>query len=71
MSGRWYTENISSVDAPGLEPGSADGEWEDRDCADFFTQKEAQAFYKASGGPTYDPHYLDADRDGVACEVQP
>lgn len=40
----------------------------DRDCADFSSQAEAQAFYEAAGGPEKDPHRLDRDRDGLACE---
>ncbi|MEX2105388.1 MAG: excalibur calcium-binding domain-containing protein [Solirubrobacterales bacterium] len=43
----------------------------DRDCSDFKTQKQAQRFYKKHGGPKRDPHRLDADRDGVACESLP
>ena len=40
----------------------------DKDCSDFRTWKAAQRFYKNHGGPRYDPHRLDADRDGIACE---
>ncbi len=43
----------------------------DRDCSDFGSQREAQAFYEAAGGPAKDPHRLDPDRDGVACESLP
>ena len=43
----------------------------DRDCSDFKTQAEAQAFYEAAGGPDRDPHRLDPDKDGVACESLP
>ena len=43
----------------------------DRDCSDFATQAEAQAFYEAAGGPDRDPHRLDPDKDGVACESLP
>ncbi|UFJ41815.1 excalibur calcium-binding domain-containing protein [Brevibacillus humidisoli] len=39
-----------------------------RNCDDFASQEEAQAFYEASGGPDKDPHRLDRDRDGLACE---
>jgi hypothetical protein len=38
----------------------------DRDCADFATQAEAQAFFRSQGPG--DPHRLDDDRDGRACE---
>jgi hypothetical protein len=40
----------------------------DKDCSDFDTWREAQKFYKRHGGPQRDPHRLDADRDGIACE---
>ena len=43
----------------------------DRDCSDFRTQAEAQAFFEAAGGPEKDPHRLDSDRDGIACESLP
>lgn len=43
----------------------------DRDCSDFATWREAQAFFEAAGGPARDPHRLDGDRDGVACENLP
>jgi Excalibur calcium-binding domain len=40
----------------------------DRDCSDFGSWRAAQKFYKRHGGPQRDPHRLDADRDGIACE---
>lgn len=40
----------------------------DRDCPDFDTHEEAQAFFIAAGGPDKDPHRLDRDNDGAACE---
>ena len=43
----------------------------DRDCADFDKWSEAQAFYRAAGGPGADPHRLDSDGDGVACGSLP
>jgi hypothetical protein len=43
----------------------------DYDCADFATQKEAQRFFKKNGGPAEDPHRLDSDNDGIACEHLP
>ncbi|WP_210503967.1 thermonuclease family protein [Nocardioides xinjiangensis] len=41
----------------------------DADCADFATQAAAQAFFTAAGPG--DPHRLDSDGDGVACESNP
>lgn len=43
----------------------------DRDCGDFATQKAAQKFFLAHGGPQSDPHRLDSDGDGIACESNP
>ena len=40
----------------------------DRNCGDFDTWEEAQAFYIAAGGPDADPHRLDGNKDGSACD---
>jgi Excalibur calcium-binding domain len=40
----------------------------DKDCSDFRSWRAAQNFYRNHGGPRRDPHRLDGDRDGVACE---
>ena len=39
----------------------------DRNCSDFRTWNEAQAFFENAGRG--DPHRLDADNDGIACET--
>lgn len=44
---------------------------EDKDCSDFATHQKAQAFFISQGGPASDPHKLDADNDGLACESLP
>lgn len=41
---------------------------DDRDCSDFSSQRAAQEFFRSHGGPENDPHRLDVDRDGSACE---
>jgi hypothetical protein len=43
----------------------------DKDCADFASQRAAQIFFLKHGGPGRDPHRLDGDDDGVACEDNP
>ena len=43
----------------------------DRDCGDFASQQAAQMFYLQAGGPSADPHGLDSEGDGVACESNP
>jgi endonuclease YncB( thermonuclease family) len=47
-------------------PGSA---FSDRDCGDFASQAAAQNFFLQAGSG--DPHRLDDDGDGVACESNP
>ncbi len=42
----------------------------DRDCGDFATQAAAQTFFLANS-PATDPHRLDADGDGIACDANP
>lgn len=51
--------------------GPYDPHGEDKNCSDFSTQEEAQAFFEAAGGPESDPHRLDGDGNGVACESLP
>lgn len=49
--------------------GAAPATAADMDCGDFVTQAEAQGFFLAAGAG--DPHLLDADGDGLACETNP
>ncbi|MGH2760444.1 MAG: thermonuclease family protein, partial [Actinomycetota bacterium] len=51
------------------EARSAPSQVADRDCGEFGSQAEAQSFYEEQGGPAQDPHNLDADNDGLACEA--
>jgi len=61
-----------TVEAPPPdEPEDPEDPFVDRDCSDFDTQPEAQAFFIAEGGPEEDPHGLDADGNGIACESLP
>jgi hypothetical protein len=44
----------------------------DKDCSDFSTHAQAQAFFEAHGGsPSYNYDGLDGDHDGHACESLP
>lgn len=59
---------------PAPTPGSAaspDPSGPDVNCGNFATHAEAQAFFLAAGGPQADPHRLDGDNDGSACEALP
>jgi endonuclease YncB( thermonuclease family) len=65
-------ERGPGAERDGGERGQPDGRVvPDRDCSDFDTQAEAQAFFEAQGGPARDPHRLDSDGDGRACESLP
>ena len=60
---------IASVIVVGLCINRGAGQpLDDRDCSDFSTLAEAQQFYRRAGGPDQDPHFLDQDGDGIACE---
>ena len=59
-----------SRSAPTATPKDDDG-FVDRNCGDFNTWNKAQAFFEEEGGPADDPHRLDRDKDGVACESRP
>lgn len=50
--------------------GSAEARIVDRDCSDFATQRAAQRFFERHN-PSADPHRLDSDGDGIACEDNP
>jgi micrococcal nuclease len=54
-----------ATDAGVTRPGAAESGTENLDCADFETQEEAQEIFDEDPS---DPHYLDGDGDGVACE---
>jgi hypothetical protein len=65
---------VPTAPPPPSSPGSSgytgpyDPSGPDRDCGDFSSRSEAQAFFEAAGGPSSDPHRLDADGDGAVCE---
>ena len=60
---------VSAVPTPTTAPPSETSE--DRNCSDFSTWSEAQAFFESEGGPASDPHRLDGDGDGIACQSLP
>jgi len=59
---------LSLVGAMATAPTA--GAFIDRDCADFATHRQAQRFFNRHH-PNRDPHRLDADHDGIACESLP
>lgn len=60
--------NYERYDNPAIERSFSSGDY---DCSDFSAQDEAQEFFESEGGPNDDPHNLDRDGDGVACEALP
>ena len=60
------TPTVPAACVPRYDPNG-----EDRNCTDFATHEEAQCFFIAAGGPVSDPHGLDTDKDGIACESLP
>ncbi|MBA3533154.1 MAG: thermonuclease family protein [Ardenticatenales bacterium] len=70
-AGRGLWAGGSSAPSESGYDGRYDPFGKDRDCRDFNTQAEAQAFFLAAGGPEEDPHQLDGGGDGVVCESLP
>ena len=58
----------SALEDPEADPSPG---FVDKDCVDFATQAKAQRFFERQGGPEQDPHLLDPDHDGIACETRP
>lgn len=70
-NGEWVDfDDVAAVGSPVAEPTIFPAV-ADRECSDFATQAEAQAFFETQGGPALDPHGLDANHDGQACESLP
>ena len=69
---RQHPVSLPTVAAGAIVPGAPVG-WTggDVDCGDFATHQQAQLFYQAQGGPASDPHSLDSDGNGLACESLP
>ncbi|MBI2017448.1 excalibur calcium-binding domain-containing protein [Candidatus Daviesbacteria bacterium] len=61
-------DSYERYDDPETERSFSSGDY---DCSDFSTQDEAQEFFEDEGGPDDDPHNLDRDGDGIACETLP
>lgn len=65
--GLWSQKNpVPPWDWRERTSGPGETSVEDRDCSDFDTQAEAQRFFERH--QPGDPHGLDGDGDGVACE---
>jgi hypothetical protein len=58
--------SASEPNAPVAPAPSANTSGDNRDCGDFGTHADVQAFFVAAGGLGSDPHGLDRDNDGIA-----
>lgn len=58
---------ISAAQPAVAAPAATAARFHDRDCADFSSQRQAQRFFERHN-PGRDPHGLDGDNDGIACE---
>jgi hypothetical protein len=67
LSGAFGASSIFGFTSPGAFQFAPSVFTVDRDCGDFRTQGEAPAFFRAAGPG--DPHRLDRDGDGRACEL--
>jgi len=68
-SGAHEVESASPTAPHDLESGRPAFGNADRDCSDFRTRAEAQAFFEAAGAG--DPNRLDGDGDGAVCTSLP
>jgi hypothetical protein len=64
-------KNCKKKDGDGTSPPPPPPIVSDRNCDDFANQRDAQTFFISQGGPSKDPHGLDTDHDGIACENLP
>jgi hypothetical protein len=58
---------LAAGPASSLFPTPTASAFKDKDCKHFDSRKEAQRFFE-NHRPKKDPHNLDADDDGKACE---
>ncbi len=65
------TAVLAAVAAVALAASASPARAADRDCSDFASQRAAQNYFIAKGGPRRDPDRLDSDGDGTACETLP
>lgn len=68
----WLLGIVFLLSGCGSGDGGGGGERTDRDCSDFATQQDAQAYFNQNGGSaSNNVDGLDDDRDGIACESLP
>ncbi len=70
IADEYYKQSVPLRSFIDSKIGSKD-DLRDRNCTDFKNQKEAQNFFELNGGPDKDPHGLDKDGNGLACEYLP
>jgi endonuclease YncB( thermonuclease family) len=66
-----HAQGDQTILANGCKPSTSPPAFVDGDCGDFDSQAQAQAFFIDAGGPESDPHQLDSEGAGIACETLP
>lgn len=66
--GTWYIGQRTASEVGTTRYARTGGASGGKDCGDFRSAAEAQRYFLLNGGPSNDPHNLDGDGDGYACE---
>ncbi|MBL9045960.1 MAG: excalibur calcium-binding domain-containing protein [Tabrizicola sp.] len=66
--GSWYIGQRTASEVGTARYSRGGGGSGGRDCNSFASSAEAQRYFLLNGGPSNDPHNLDGDGDGYACE---
>jgi hypothetical protein len=66
--GTWYIGQRTASEVGTTRYSRASGAGGGKDCGDFNSAADAQRYFLLNGGPSNDPHNLDGDGDGYACE---
>lgn len=66
--GTWYIGQRTASEVGTTRYSRGGGASGGKDCGDFGSAAEAQRYFLLNGGPANDPHNLDGDGDGYACE---
>lgn len=66
--GTWYIGQRTASEVGTTRYSRATSAGGGKDCGDFKSAAEAQRYFLLNGGPSNDPHNLDGDGDGYACE---
>lgn len=66
--GTWYIGQRTAAEVGTSRYSRSGAGGSGRDCDSFASSADAQRYFLLNGGPSNDPHNLDGDGDGYACE---